>query len=520
MSEPKQQLRYVELQKLQPAELRDVRAHVVEEIAERIEETGYNPSRPMRVLERDGGYVVADGNHRLRALRETDAISGTKQVPCVVETDDVDIYELAHESNQDEATYAEEDLFDHLDYIADLRDEQTQAEIAERLGWSRSKVAKYSSLLNEIVPEVRSLARSRQEGRVTENVPTGTFTEGWFRKSGLYDLNRDGIDEYAMPDEGEPKHAQLRVMEWFVHEKNCGNGRGGGQIAEKAEKVKERCEQLELLKEKSNIDVDTEAYQDIKNGVVKGAYSRDSLNSAIENVNAEAKDTAAFGTGALEGLHGLDENSIDCVVTDPPYGVDFKPHHDSGTHEYGINSDEYVELMDATFAELKRVCKNNSHIYIFFAMKRFDEIVSLAEKHFDVTRTPLIWRKNNASPTRSKDGYEKQYAQYYEPILVCRMPNGSDRSICPEGEQRKNVLEYDRPSGKDRWHDSQKPRALLRELITNSTGPSETILDPFAGSGSTLLAAKEAGRHYKGFELSEEPEPQFQKALSEVSNNE
>jgi site-specific DNA-methyltransferase (adenine-specific) len=510
------QMNYIRLSELHPLELRDIRQHVVDDIAERISDTGYNPARPMRVVPDDNGYGVVDGNHRLAALRQLEDHLTPESVPCVVEPESVDVYAVSHASNQDEDTYAQEDLFDHLDFIADLRDEHTQAEIAERLGWSRKQVGDYSRLLSNVVPSVLDLARKHQEGRGTTNVPSGTFTEGWFRNSGLYDLNRDGVDEYAEPDEDEPKHAQLRVMEWFVYDKNCGNGRGGGQIAEKAQKVEERCEQLELLENKSNVDSDVERYQEIKNGIVKGAYTEDSLKSAIENMNAEARDTAAFGADALEGLKNLDANSVDCVITDPPYGVNFVSHEDSGTHEYGIDGDEYQDLIRATFEELRRVCADNAHLYIFFATKRFDEITTIAGEFFDVTMTPLIWRKNNGTPTREKGGYEKQYAQYYEPILFCRMPNGRSRSICPEGEQRKNVLEYDRPSGDDRWHDSQKPRPLLRDLITNSTGPSETVLDPFAGSGSTLLAAKVSGRHYKGFELSEEPEPKFKKQLREV----
>jgi hypothetical protein len=118
---------------------------------------------------------------------------------------------LSHASNEDEGTsqnatdcdlgatvsYAEEDLFDHLDFIADLREDETQAEIAERLGWSESKVNQYSRLLNEILTEVLNLAKSRQKGRVRSNLTTVRFTEGWFRTSGLYDLNRDGVDEVA-----------------------------------------------------------------------------------------------------------------------------------------------------------------------------------------------------------------------------------------------------------------------------------------------------------------------------------
>jgi site-specific DNA-methyltransferase (adenine-specific) len=521
MSDAEQrQLQYLTLTELTFSELRDTREHVVEEIADRIRDSGYNPSKPMRVIESDSdaGYTVIDGNHRLAALRAVDAVSPEKVVPCVIEPSGVDIYRLAHESNQDEDTYAPPDLFDHLDYIKDLRKEHTLAEIGDKLGWSETKAKDHSALLNKIVADVLELAREHQEGRATAKVASATFTEYWFRNSGLYDLNREGIDEYAMPDEDEPKHAQMRVMEWFVDEKNCGNGRGGGQIAKKAGKIKDRCEQLEEVDDKLNPGVEDEKRDQIENSIVKGGYSKDTLQSAIANLNAEAKDTAAFGTDALSELQEIEDNSIDCVVTDPPYGVDFKSHADSGTHEYGIDGDEYSELMSATLKELARVCKENAHIYMFFAMQHFDELRTLAGEHFDVTQTPLMWLKNNGTPTRDKDGFETQYAHYYETILFCRMSKGDERTIAPEGEQRKNVLEFDRASGDQRYHDSQKPRALLRHLITNSTGPSETVLDPFAGSGSTLLAAAEAGRHYKGFEISEEPEAAFRKQLREVKD--
>jgi len=192
----KRDLRYITLAELEGSQLRDVRDHVVDDIADRIDETEYNPSRPMRVVERDGGYVVVDGNHRLAALQQLDSVRESKAIPCVVEQGDVDLYQLAHESNQDESTFAEEDLFDHLDYIADLRDEHTQAEIAERLGWSESKVHQYSRLLNEVLTGVLELAKSHQEGRVSEDLTSVRFSEYWFRTSGLYDLNRDGVDSW------------------------------------------------------------------------------------------------------------------------------------------------------------------------------------------------------------------------------------------------------------------------------------------------------------------------------------
>ena len=80
-------------------------------------------------------------------------------------------------------------LFDWLDVIGRLRDEGlTQAEIGEKIGWSRTKVANYAQLIENTVTNVLELAKAHQSGRVTENVTIVTFTEGWFRDSDLYAL--------------------------------------------------------------------------------------------------------------------------------------------------------------------------------------------------------------------------------------------------------------------------------------------------------------------------------------------
>lgn len=77
------------------------------------------------------------------------------------------------------------DLFDWLDVIGRLRDEGlTQAEIGEKIGWSRGAVSQYAMLQDKVAPEVSGLARAHRDGRGAENAPNGAmFTEGWFRDS-------------------------------------------------------------------------------------------------------------------------------------------------------------------------------------------------------------------------------------------------------------------------------------------------------------------------------------------------
>ena len=151
------------------------------------------------------GEVVAPRSRRGRSVAAPRERSTPLQA--IVVEPDADVHTLAVESNRDEDTYAPLDLFDHLDRIVTLREEHTQAEIGEKIGWDRGKVANHMRLLENIVTDILEVARRHQEGRVTEDATSVTnFTEGWFRTSGLYDLSVD---------------SQAEFIEWSVAEKRC-----------------------------------------------------------------------------------------------------------------------------------------------------------------------------------------------------------------------------------------------------------------------------------------------------------
>ena len=386
------------------------------------------------------------------------------------------------------------------------------------MGWSRSKVSQYTTLLSNVATDVLEIATIHQKGRVADNATSvANFTEGWFRTSDLYDLNRDGVDQYALPDEDEPKHAQLRVMEWFVDDQNCDATKAA--VQKKVDHVETICQQLDKLADELNAGVDDDIRDELREEIVAGTYTMDTLGSAIKNANESAKDRADYGTDAIEGLQSLEANSIDCVVMDPPYGVDYESHRDSGRASFEDSEDDALALIDDVCAELERVCTANAHIYVFFAMRQYENVRKVIGDHFDIQPVPLVWTKHNHAPTRDAEGgFKKMYAHKYEPIFVARAPNGDEREL--NGGVSPNVLKHARPSGDGRWHDAQKPRSLLGELIENSTGKRETVLDPFAGSGSTLLAAAERDRHYIGFEVDESYESDFTRELREVTAHE
>ena len=167
--------------------LRQKRSDVLKRLEERIK-IGYNPARPLSVIEQNGKYLVADGNHRLDIIRKL----GILEVPCVVYPEGTDPYKLAVSCNQDEDTYAPMDLFDWLGVVSKLREEGlTQAQIGERIGWSRTAVQDYLRILDKVDAKVLDLAQKHQKDRASmndANAPMFDFTEGWFRTSGIYDL--------------------------------------------------------------------------------------------------------------------------------------------------------------------------------------------------------------------------------------------------------------------------------------------------------------------------------------------
>lgn len=500
-------LQFYEPEQLEYLELRDIRPNVVDQIKERIEESGYNPARPLRVVRDNGSLLVADGNHRLKAIEE---LGKKDPLPCVVENGESDALRIAVESNRDEDTYAGQDLFDYLDYIQRYRDELTQSELAEKLGWSESQVKKYSALLTNAVPKVLEIAREYQEGRGTCEVPNGTFnfTEGWFRNSGLYDLDAG----WQAEDEDESKHAQLRFMEWFCEEQNC--DAPGSQVERKIEELQRVQRQLAQFKDGISEAVDDDKVEAKREEIIRGELSDDRVADAIETLNEGAKDQYHFGEDALEVLRELPENEVDIVVTDPPYGVDFVSRRETENPDYDTGKAEVLEYLGEVFAELERVCKANSHIYVFFPLDFVCEIKELAKRHFKVDETPLIWVKNNHGPMTGGKSFQEMHAHRYETIFIFRMENGYSRKF--NKDVSPNVLEFARPSGEDRWHDSQKPQALLEDIITNCTGKGEVVLDPFAGSGSTLLAAANTDRHFIGVERDASYESRFKRELGDI----
>lgn len=218
-----------------------------------------------------------------------------------------------------------------------------------------------------------------------------------------------------------------------------------------------------------------------------------------------------FSGDCLEILKTIADESIDLVVTDCPYkivsggvtkvqrndackgifnGRNFGKHTDWNEH---VRSGKLFKHNDIQFKDwlpdLYRVLKPKTHCYIMISSRNLTQLQTEAEKVGFKFQNLLIWEKGNLTPNR-------YYMQGFECILMLR--KGNARNINNLGTS--NIIRVPNIIGK-KQHPTEKPVELMRVLIENSSNHNDIVLDPFMGSGSTILACLQSGRRAIGIEI-------------------
>ena len=195
----------------------------------------------------------------------------------------------------------------------------------------------------------------------------------------------------------------------------------------------------------------------------------------------------------------LTEERIDLLWTDPPYGVDYEGKTAEALQIQGDGADDVAELLATTFAQLDRHLKAGARIYICHPS---GELAAVFIEAFLAAgwrlRQGLVWVKDSLVLGRS------DYHYRHEPILFGYKPGRGRQGRGGRGwygdDSQTTVLEVARPKA-SREHPTMKPVELIEIALCNSTSRSHLLLDPFAGSGSTLIAAERLGRSARLIEL-------------------
>lgn len=186
----------------------------------------------------------------------------------------------------------------------------------------------------------------------------------------------------------------------------------------------------------------------------------------------------------VEALKEMEDSSVDCIITDPPYGINYLSNHYKGDnpHKEIANDDNLFIPLD----ELWRVLKPNGAMFVFFSHK-----VPLIDKR---VKNTLIWVKNNWTAGDLEGDFGNQYE------CIAFMPKEQFKL---KSKRYPNVWHFDRIPADKLKHPTQKPTSIIRRMVECSTQEGELVLDPFMGSGTTAKACKELKRNFIGFELDE-----------------
>lgn len=193
-------------------------------------------------------------------------------------------------------------------------------------------------------------------------------------------------------------------------------------------------------------------------------------------------DNSIIHGDCLSVLPQIPDRSVDFVLTDPPYLANYRSR--DGRKVPNDNNDAWLK---PAFAEIHRVLRPDSFAVSFYGWPHADKFIEAYRAAGLRIVGHLVFPKRYNSTTKHL-GYRHECAY----LLAKGWPKQPKQTI-------SDVIAWQYTGNK--LHPTQKPLSVLTPLVETFCNPAGLVLDPFAGSGSTLVAAQGTGRRYLGIEL-------------------
>ena len=191
----------------------------------------------------------------------------------------------------------------------------------------------------------------------------------------------------------------------------------------------------------------------------------------------------------------MDGQKADMVFTDPPYGVNYDGGHAvKGKRREKLKNDATPEIYDGVMPIIYLASKDGAAVYLWFSDSKSAAVTAAVTAAGYQVRNTLIWNKNVAQ----FGAIGAQYKSKHEPCLYCFKKGYAPYWAGPNNEV--SVWDIKR-CPKNEHHPTQKPVELAERAFGNSSKASDTVLDLFGGSGSTLIACEKQNRHARLMEL-------------------
>lgn len=215
----------------------------------------------------------------------------------------------------------------------------------------------------------------------------------------------------------------------------------------------------------------------------------------------------------LEALRSIDGDSVDLILTDPPYNLglfmkeratNLKALRDNYFGAAGwdnLEYDQWNESMDSFFDEAARVMKPGGSMVVFMAVIKVESIIAQAVKHGFYYKTTGTWHKQNPMPRNMNLHFVNSTESWIYFTYGARVGTfNNEGKVVHDYFESPVTPKSERRYGK---HPTQKPIALMDFFVEKLSNPGDLVLDPFMGSGSSGVSAIRNGRRFIGIELEE-----------------
>jgi 16S rRNA G966 N2-methylase RsmD len=186
----------------------------------------------------------------------------------------------------------------------------------------------------------------------------------------------------------------------------------------------------------------------------------------------------------INWMSNQDAGQFDCILTDPPYGINAQDYNDSGgkaagKHAYDDSHETWATLLSNVCPLIHRITRPQAHAYLFCDVDNFTLLKTMMSTHgWKCFRTPLVW--HNPTSQRAPWPHHGPHRRYQ----LCLFAIKGDRPVL---KLAPDVVTYASDSNLG-WA-AQKPVGLFADLLARTCRPGDSVLDPFAGSGTIFPAA-------------------------------
>jgi site-specific DNA-methyltransferase (adenine-specific) len=229
-----------------------------------------------------------------------------------------------------------------------------------------------------------------------------------------------------------------------------------------------------------------------------------------------------FNLDCIEGMKQIPDGSIDLVVTDPPFAIEFKAKRANYNRTQSRVLEGYTEIPKAKYydftvawmTEVFRVLRKSGSMYVFSGWNNLKDILNAIDVAGFIVVNHIIWKYQFGVVTK-----RRFVASHYHCLYVCK--DDKKRKFFPYARYGKTARDEDGRSlhyrdkedvwtiRREYWHGDQKtptklPREIVEKILKYSSEEGDTVLDPFLGSGQVAVVSKMLGRRYVGFEIVKE----------------